>query len=264
MWWGGWSSLAECPPREMWQLVDPGEPGPCELTCREPNTTESQSNCSAGQVPGCVCRPGHFRSWAGPCVPADRCECWHRGHPHPPGSEWQEDCESCRCLRGKSICTQHCPLLTCAQVPACSLLPSQSGSLGSFLGPSPEAGLRASGRQCRGIGATLLRGPGTTPSAGRGTRAGARELLSHLPPGDSGSTLCPPVPPTQSPLITPSLSALPPPPATHLPLSTEEQSASCRHLTELRNLTKGPCHLDQVEVSYCSGHCPSSTNVMPE
>lgn len=50
----------------------------------------------------------------------------------------------------------------------------------------------------------------------------------------------------------------------HLLLPTEEQSASCRHLTELRNLTKGPCYLDQVEVSYCSGHCPSSTNVMPE
>ncbi|KAI5942719.1 SCO-spondin [Manis javanica] len=44
----------------------------------------------------------------------------------------------------------------------------------------------------------------------------------------------------------------------------EEQSASCQHLTELQNLTKGPCYLDQVEVSYCSGHCPSSTNIMPE
>lgn len=61
------------------------------------------------------------------------------------------------------------------------------------------------------------------------------------------------MPLTQSPNC-PSLSALP----------TEEQSASCRHLTELRNLTKGPCYLDQVEVSYCRGHCPSSTNVMPE
>lgn len=61
------------------------------------------------------------------------------------------------------------------------------------------------------------------------------------------------VPLKQSPSC-PSLSACP----------TEEQSASCRRLTELRNLTKGPCYLDQVEVSYCSGHCPSSTNVMPE
>ncbi|KAM8818088.1 LOW QUALITY PROTEIN: SCO-spondin-like [Rhynchonycteris naso] len=52
----------------------------------------------------------------------------------------------------------------------------------------------------------------------------------------------------------------------HPPLlsPTEERSASCRHLTELRNLSKGPCYLDQVEVSYYSGHCPSRTNVMPE
>lgn len=60
------------------------------------------------------------------------------------------------------------------------------------------------------------------------------------------------------------LSALPSPPATHLPLPPEERPASCRHLTELRNITKGPCYLDQVEVSYCSGQCPSSTNVLPE
>ena len=49
-----------------------------------------------------------------------------------------------------------------------------------------------------------------------------------------------------------------------LPLPTEEQPVSCRHLTELRNLTKGACYLEQVEVSYCSGHCPSSTTVLPE
>lgn len=48
------------------------------------------------------------------------------------------------------------------------------------------------------------------------------------------------------------------------PSPPEEEPASCQLLTELRNLTKGPCHLDQVEVSYCSGHCRSSTNVMTE
>ncbi|XP_008583107.1 PREDICTED: SCO-spondin, partial [Galeopterus variegatus] len=169
----------ECPPEEMWQQVVPGELGPCERTCREVNTTETQSNCSAAQAPGCVCQQGHFRSQAGPCVPADRCECWHRGRPHLPGSEWQEACESCRCLSGRSVCTQHCPLLTCAQ----------------------------------------------------------DEVLVQEP-----GNCCP----------------------TCRWKTLEEQSASCRHLTERRNLTKGPCYLDHVEVSYCSGHCPSSTNVMPE
>lgn len=69
------------------------------------------------------------------------------------------------------------------------------------------------------------------------------------------SMLCPPH--SESPSLCPA-----PPCALCLP--TEEQSASCQHLTELQNLTKGPCYLDQVEVSYCSGHCPSSTNIMPE
>ncbi|KAL4669322.1 hypothetical protein H8959_007876, partial [Pygathrix nigripes] len=49
-----------------------------------------------------------------------------------------------------------------------------------------------------------------------------------------------------------------------MPLPTEEQLPSCQLLTELRNFTKGTCYLDKVEVSYCSGYCPSSTHVMPE
>lgn len=64
-------------------------------------------------------------------------------------------------------------------------------------------------------------------------------------------------------LVEPPTHSLPPLPRPHL-VPTAEQSAPCQRLTELRNLTKGPCYLDQVAVSYCSGHCPSSTNVMPE
>ncbi|XP_030052234.1 SCO-spondin [Microcaecilia unicolor] len=44
----------------------------------------------------------------------------------------------------------------------------------------------------------------------------------------------------------------------------EEPPSECHRLTELRNVTKGSCHLDQVEVSYCSGRCVSRTNVIPE
>ncbi|KAM5255351.1 SCO-spondin-like [Ctenodactylus gundi] len=169
----------ECPPGERWQQVTPGEWGSCEQMCPEANATEAQNNCSGAQASGCVCLQGHFRSQAGPCVPADHCECWHHGRLHLPGDEWQEACESCRCLRGRSVCTQQCPRLTCAQ--------------GEVLVQPPES-------------------------------------------------CCP---------------------TCHWE-TVEQQPPSCRHLTELRNLTKGPCHLDQVEVSYCSGHCPSSTNVMPE
>ncbi|XP_012589306.1 PREDICTED: SCO-spondin [Condylura cristata] len=44
----------------------------------------------------------------------------------------------------------------------------------------------------------------------------------------------------------------------------EERPDACHPVTELRNLTKGLCYLDRVEVTYCSGYCPSSTHVMPE
>ncbi|XP_069502497.1 SCO-spondin-like [Ambystoma mexicanum] len=44
----------------------------------------------------------------------------------------------------------------------------------------------------------------------------------------------------------------------------EEPSAVCQRFTELRNISKGNCHLGKVEVSYCSGRCLSRTNVIPE
>ncbi|XP_078198084.1 SCO-spondin isoform X14 [Callithrix jacchus] len=169
----------ECPPGEAWQQVAPGELGLCEQTCQEMTATETPGNCSSARASGCVCQPGHFRSQVGSCVPKDRCECWHLGRPHLPGSEWQEACESCVCLSGRPFCTQRCSPLTCAQ------------------------------------GEEMVLEPGSCcPTCHRET--------------------------------------------------LEEQMPSCHLLTELRNLTKGPCYLDQVEVNYCSGHCPSSTHVMPE
>ncbi|XP_017177065.1 SCO-spondin isoform X4 [Mus musculus] len=166
----------ECAPGEIWQH---GKLGPCEKTCPEMNMTQAWSNCTEAQAPGCVCQLGYFRSQTGLCVPEDHCECWHHGSPHLPGSEWQEACESCRCLHGKSVCIRHCPELSCAQ------------------------------------GEVIMQEPGS----------------------------CCPI--CQQDTL-------------------KEEPVSCRYLTELRNLTKGPCHLDQIEVSYCSGHCRSSTNVMTE
>lgn len=135
---------AEYPPGEMWQQVAAGEQQPCKQTCWEPSAMDTQGDCSKRQAPGCVCRHGHFRSQAGSCVPTDHCECRHHGRPHPPGSEWQEARESCRCLGGKSVCAQHCPHLTCAQGPTCSPAALPECLQGSSLGPSSEASLRAS------------------------------------------------------------------------------------------------------------------------
>lgn len=38
----------------------------------------------------------------------------------------------------------------------------------------------------------------------------------------------------------------------------------CKLHTEMRNITKGGCYLDNVEVSFCRGHCASWTNVLAE
>ncbi|XP_070582937.1 LOW QUALITY PROTEIN: SCO-spondin-like [Erythrolamprus reginae] len=43
-----------------------------------------------------------------------------------------------------------------------------------------------------------------------------------------------------------------------------EPHPHCRHFTEQRNVTKGPCFLDSVEVGFCEGQCASRTNVIPE
>ncbi|KAM9572871.1 SCO-spondin-like [Guaruba guarouba] len=44
----------------------------------------------------------------------------------------------------------------------------------------------------------------------------------------------------------------------------EEPPATCRRLTELRTIAKGPCALRDVEVSFCAGHCQSRTTVTAE
>ena len=95
------------------------------------------------------------------------------------------------------------------------------------------------------------------------TPSAASWHLATADPTASGAPQVHSVPCTQSPLIE-ALSLCPAPASCAHLLPTEGQAASCRHLTELRNITKGACYLDQVEVSYCSGHCPSSISVMPE
>nr|XP_032822651.1 SCO-spondin-like [Petromyzon marinus] len=44
----------------------------------------------------------------------------------------------------------------------------------------------------------------------------------------------------------------------------DEQADVCQRYTEVRNITKGMCHIAGVEVSYCRGRCPSRTVVIPQ
>ncbi|KAI7792922.1 hypothetical protein IRJ41_022830 [Triplophysa rosa] len=44
----------------------------------------------------------------------------------------------------------------------------------------------------------------------------------------------------------------------------EDPVAECRRYTEVRNITKGDCRLDNVEVSFCRGRCLSRIDVILE
>ncbi|CAM2104988.1 unnamed protein product [Caretta caretta] len=103
-------SLPDC--GESWH--GPGPTAPCERTCQQ-IYEEPRHNCSAGAVPGCVCEAGRYRDSSGHCVTAAHCECEHGGQLRPPGAEWQEGCESCRCLNGRAVCTAGCPPLVCLE-----------------------------------------------------------------------------------------------------------------------------------------------------
>ncbi|XP_065689130.1 SCO-spondin-like [Patagioenas fasciata] len=101
-----------CPTGERWQ--EPNTPASCEQSCQD-ISNELPRNCSAALSPGCACQPGRYRNSTGHCVPAALCECWHRGQPHQAGSEWQEECETCRCIDGQAACTAGCAPLTCPE-----------------------------------------------------------------------------------------------------------------------------------------------------
>ncbi|XP_074841635.1 SCO-spondin-like [Carettochelys insculpta] len=165
-----------CPTGEHWH--SPSPTAPCERTCQQ-IYQQAQHNCSGGAVPGCVCEAGRYRNSSGHCVTAAHCECEHEGQLHPAGTEWQQGCESCRCVNGRAECSAGCPPILCLE----------------------------------------------------------GEVKVQEPSG------CCPVCRRES---------------------FEEPSSVCQRFTEVRNITKGRCALPGVEVSYCSGRCPSRTNVISE
>ncbi|XP_026722971.1 SCO-spondin-like [Athene cunicularia] len=165
-----------CPAGEHWR--GPDAPAGCEWSCQD-ISGNTLGNCSEPLALGCTCQPGHYRNSTGHCVPAALCECQYRGQLLQAGSEWQEECEMCRCVNGQAACATGCPPLTC-----------------------PE-------------GAVKVREPGS----------------------------CCPVCREEWP---------------------EEPPSTCRRITELRTIAKGPCALPDVEVSYCTGRCHSRTTVTAE
>ncbi|XP_072707738.1 SCO-spondin-like [Ciconia boyciana] len=107
-------SLPECPCPAGERRQGPDTPAGCERSCRHVSG-EPPHNCSGPPAPGCACQPGRYRNSTGHCVPAALCECWHRGRLHEAGSEWQDGCETCRCVDGRAACAAGCPPLACPE-----------------------------------------------------------------------------------------------------------------------------------------------------
>ncbi|KAM4684567.1 LOW QUALITY PROTEIN: SCO-spondin-like [Amazona ochrocephala] len=100
-----------CPAGERWQ--GPDAPDGCDRSCGD--IAEPRHNCSVPLAPGCTCQPGHYRNSSRHCVPAARCECWHRGQLRQAGSTWQDGCEMCHCQDGRVTCAAGCAPLTCPE-----------------------------------------------------------------------------------------------------------------------------------------------------
>ncbi|XP_073720146.1 SCO-spondin isoform X2 [Misgurnus anguillicaudatus] len=169
-----------CPEGERWTWGLAGSERVCERRCLDIYRPEPLNCTGPGSTDGCVCEEGRYRNRQGECVIPALCPCEEDdGGVREPGSEWEDGCQSCRCVNGQKHCQSNCPSLHCSE--------------------------------------------------------GEVKILE---PG-----VCCPVCRREYP---------------------EDPVAECRRYTEVRNITKGDCRLDNVEVSFCRGRCLSRIDVILE
>ncbi|XP_063781355.1 SCO-spondin-like [Pseudophryne corroboree] len=161
-----------CPSGERWRRHSPDAEF-CERTCQEVYE-EPWRNCSSGARSGCVCEAGLYRSSTDTCVSPAHCECEHEGEIYQPGADWQDGCNTCRCVNGIGVCAARCPPMYCVE--------------GEVKVQEPE--------ECCPVCRKEIR---------------------------------------------------------------DDRSPVCSLHRELRNITKGSCYLEDVEVAFCQGQCLSWT-----
>ncbi|KAM9774698.1 SCO-spondin [Syngnathus typhle] len=169
-----------CPDGERWKRRRSlSEDVPlCERSC-EDIYSPTPVNCNHSSA-GCVCQDGLYRNTRGVCVIPALCPCHdEQGVMQEAGSEWEEDCLSCRCVNGKKSCQPRCPELHCEE------------------------------------GQVKVEEPGSCCPVCRKPFPG-------------------------------------------------ESTPECRRYVQVKNITKGNCRLDNVEVSFCRGRCLSRTDVILE
>ncbi|XP_056095225.1 mucin-2-like [Rhinichthys klamathensis goyatoka] len=106
------SSQADCvAPMTFFKCSYPGEKGiECQRTCEK----QDPNNCvSTGCVSGCMCPDGLLADGNGGCVEREKCNCTHNGVSYSPGSQVQQDCNTCTCTNGMWSCTEKACYSTC-------------------------------------------------------------------------------------------------------------------------------------------------------
>ncbi|XP_055489392.1 LOW QUALITY PROTEIN: SCO-spondin [Leucoraja erinacea] len=169
--------LEQSVPRVRFGMGGPMDSHSCERSCRDVHDVTVASCGSAGK--DCVCDAGRYRNMSGFCVTAAYCECIVGDTIYPPGYEWADGCEQCRCLNGRKVCSAGCPPLYC--------------------------------------------------------------LEGYVKVVDPGQ--CCPVCRKEVP---------------------DDSSTMCLRYTEMRNISKGHCRLENVLVNSCTGSCLSQVQVIPE
>uniref|UniRef100_A0A3Q2CH68 SCO-spondin n=1 Tax=Cyprinodon variegatus TaxID=28743 RepID=A0A3Q2CH68_CYPVA len=259
----------------------------CPYTCEDlwPHTQCLPAPCS----PGCSCPPGQVL-YEGSCVPHTDCPCSSLSLPTEfqswnmssevvlqPGTSIQHQCNTCVCRGGAFSCTTE----TCDECPEgeqwkrslSEEAPLCERSCQDIYSTSPvNCSRSAEGCVCQEGLYRNLEGvcviPALCPCHDQGI---VREAGSEWEEGcltctcmngrKLCQTRCPPLQCEEGDVKVEE-------PGSCCPVCRKlfpgEPVAECKRYVEVRNITKGGCRLDNVEVSFCRGRCLSWTDVIME
>uniref|UniRef100_A0A8C8IE07 SCO-spondin n=1 Tax=Oncorhynchus tshawytscha TaxID=74940 RepID=A0A8C8IE07_ONCTS len=252
----------ECPPSQVFSQCA----GSCPYSCED---LWPENQCVSGPcIPGCTCPPGMQVLYNGSCVPHDACPC----SPHSlPGTlnmtldDPEGEVASGTVLQHQSIIKQcHClPLSYFLFFLQLSLLtpapPPVACPDGERWRKSVSEALSVCERSCVEIYLTSPLNCSATEGCmckeGLYRNAEGLCVIPALCPCEDQGVLRKVH--TQTNKQTSMFMYT----YTH---PQREPVAECRRYTEVRNITKGDCRLDNVEVSYCRGRCLSKIDVILE
>nr|XP_023660300.1 SCO-spondin [Paramormyrops kingsleyae] len=215
--------------------------GPCSATCDLGVQSSERAELRARQYGGAECQGPSVRSR--PCSGPD-CAC-------PPGERWRRSGPG-----APSHCERSCAEIYEATPPSCG-----GPGVGVGGGCVCQEGLyRGSGGECVIAALCECQEAGTFREAGSEWAEGCQSCRCVNGQKQCHSA-CPPLHCEEGKVKILEPGSCCPVCRMEFP---GELEAQCRRVTEVRNITKGNCRLDNVEVSYCRGRCLSGTDVILE